>query len=46
MATLESIDEVLATHQPALPSTRLSMVEQTLTRVLLFLGLELCLASS
>ena len=30
MATLESIDEVLATHQPALPSTRLSMVEQTL----------------
>ena len=37
MATLESIDEVLATHQPALPSTRLSMVEQTLTRLLLFL---------
>ena len=37
MATLESIDEVLGTHQPALPSTRLSMVEQTLTRLLLFL---------
>ena len=37
MATLESIDEVLATHQPALPSTRLSMVEQTLTRLLLLL---------
>ena len=37
MATLESIDEVLATHQPALPSTRLSMVEQTLTRLLLIL---------
>ena len=37
MATLESIDEVLATHQPALPSTRLSMVEQTLTRLLLVL---------
>ena len=37
MATLESIDEVLATHQPALPSTRLSMIEQTLTRLLLIL---------
>ena len=37
MATIESIDEVLATHQPALPSTRLSMVEQTLTRLLLLL---------
>ena len=37
MTTLESIDEVLGTHQPALPSTRLSMVEQTLTRLLLFL---------
>jgi len=37
MATLESIDEVLRTHQPALPSTRLTMIEQTLTRLLLFL---------
>ncbi len=37
MATVESIDEVLATHQPALPSTRLSMVEQTLTRLLLLI---------
>lgn len=37
MATLDSIDEVLANHQPALPSSRLSMVEQTLTRLLLIL---------
>ena len=37
MATVESIDEVLATHQPALPSTRLSMVEKTLTRLLLLI---------
>ena len=43
MATLESIDEVLATHQPALPSTRLSMVEQTLTRLLLVLVIAVTL---
>lgn len=43
MATIESIDEVLATHQPALPSTRLSMVEQTLTRLLLFVILGVLL---
>ena len=43
MATVESIDEVLATHQPALPSTRLSMVEQTLTRLLLFVVLGVLL---
>ena len=43
METVESIDEVLATHQPALPSTRLSMVEQTLTRLLLFVILGVLL---
>ena len=43
MATVESIAEVLATHQPALPSTRLSMVEQTLTRLLLFIILGVLL---
>ena len=43
MATVESIDEVLATHQPALPSTRFSMVEQTLTRLLLFVILGVLL---
>ena len=37
MTTLESIDEVLAKHQAALPSSQMSKIELTLTRIL-FIG--------
>ena len=41
MSSIESIDEILLNHQPALPSSRLSLLEQAMTRI--FLGLAVLL---
>ena len=43
MSSIESIDEILLNHQPALPSSRLSLLEQAMTKVVLALGILLLL---
>ena len=43
MSSIESIDEILLNHEPALPSSRLSLLEKTATRIILGLGVLLLL---
>lgn len=43
MSSIESIDEILLNHQPALPSSRLSLIEQAMTRIVIGLGIILLL---
>jgi uncharacterized membrane protein len=43
MSSIESIDEILLNHQPALPSSRLSLLEQAMTRIVLGLAVLLLL---
>jgi len=43
MSSIESIDEILLNHQPALPSSRLSLLEQIMTKIVLGLGVLLLL---
>ena len=41
MSSIESIDEILQNHEPALPSSRLSVLERVATRIVLGLGVLL-----
>ncbi|MAS49703.1 MAG: hypothetical protein CMA35_02235, partial [Euryarchaeota archaeon] len=41
MSSIESIDEILQNHEPALPSSRLSVLERVATRIVLGLGILL-----
>ena len=41
MSSIESIDEILQNHEPALPSSRLSGIEKIATRIVLGLGILL-----
>lgn len=43
MSSIESIDEILLNHQPALPSSRLSLLEKAMAKIVLGLGILLLL---